>query len=148
MKFDVNAVDQDGNMPLQIALGNGHIKIGDFFLERGARSEVVNRKGQTAWDCFSSWASQKRDPAGPSTAFIDEQTRLATQLYCSASKTFVNPAVSPELTNLRRKFEEFSAIGSKGLGVANARTGRSSKNSRDHTMDYPEFRQVTVHLQR
>jgi ankyrin repeat protein len=46
----LNATKQDGWSPLHLAAGNSHIEIVQLLLERGAKAEIRNEDGRTAFD--------------------------------------------------------------------------------------------------
>ena len=159
---DVNATDAEGNLPLHLAMAGAHVDVAEFLVDRGADTERRNLQEQTPWDCFISCSAaaqpppdgtsgsddcaalgpgggEAAPPGGAARADPEERLRRAAQIYCRATRRFLDPGASEEVTALRRQFDEHCALGTQGLGVENVRTGQAS---RDQTMDYLEFYQV------
>ena len=156
LNSDVNSADADGCHPLHLAMACGCVEVAEFLVDRGADTQSRDLAQRTPWDLILAWSAGPRAPAHPhggpagmaSTAApphtegAEERLRRAAQMYCRATRRFVDPAASQEITALRLQFDEHCALGTQGLGVENVRTGRAGQASRDQTMDYLEFYQA------
>ena len=58
---DINKLMNDGHTPLMVAANNGNIEVVRELLKRGAKKELKNQHGDTAYDYAHKYASSNKE---------------------------------------------------------------------------------------